>query len=175
MITTSPERIWRPKIALMHASSLSKTRAGPVIMGCFTPVILATVAGFAVSASGASVPAPLLTAIRMVGDASIPMLLFALGVRLNQVSFRDWQLGLAGAVICPATGLVVLLLLHPWLSLAPLQYSLLLIFAALPPAVLNYLLAEQYRQEPERVASLVLLGNLGALISMPVVLAFVLG
>ena len=58
--------------------------------------------------------------------------------------------------------LVVLLLLHPWLSLAPLQYSVLLIFAALPPAVLNYLLAEQYRQEPERVASLVLLGNLGA-------------
>lgn len=139
-----------------------------------TPVILATVAGLAVSVSGASVPAPLLMAIKMVGDASIPMLLFALGVRLNEVSFRDWQLGLAGALICPATGLAVVWLLHPWLSLAPLQFSVLLIFAALPPAVLNYLMAEQYRQEPDRVASIVLLGNLGALVVVPLILTFAL-
>jgi hypothetical protein len=48
------------------------------------------------------------------------------------------------------------------------------VFGALPPAVLNYLMAEQYRQEPERVASIVLLGNLSALAVMPVVLAFAL-
>ena len=44
---------------------------------------------------------------------------------------------------------------------------------ALPPAVLNYLLAEQFRQQPQQVASLVLIGNLGSLIVMPVVLGFI--
>jgi len=32
-----------------------------------------------------------------------------------------------------------------------------MLFASLPPAALNYLLAERYQQEPERVASLVLI------------------
>jgi predicted permease len=65
-------------------------------------------------------------------------------------------------------------LISPFLNLPPLQQSLLIVFGALPPAVLNYLLAEQYRQEPEKVASIVLLGNLGALIVMPLALAYAL-
>ena len=40
--TTSPFRIWPAKMAARHASSDSKTRAGPVMRGAFTPVILAT-------------------------------------------------------------------------------------------------------------------------------------
>jgi len=139
-----------------------------------TPVMAATVLGVAVSLSGASLPQPLYTAIKMLGDASIPMLLFALGVRLNQVSFRDWHIGLASGIVSPATGIVMVLLVTPFLDLDPVQQSILLVFGALPPAVLNYLMAEQYRQEPERVASIVLLGNLAALLVMPVVLAFAL-
>jgi hypothetical protein len=139
-----------------------------------TPVMAATVLGVAVSLSGTHLPEPLYTAIKMVGDASIPMLLFALGVRLNQVSFRDWHIGLASGITSPATGIVMVLLVSPFLDLDPVQQSVLLVFGALPPAVLNYLMAEQYRQEPERVASIVLLGNLSALAVMPVVLAFAL-
>jgi hypothetical protein len=37
----------------------------------------------------------------------------------------------------------------------------------LPPAALNYLLAERYQQEPERVASLVLIGNAFAIVFVP--------
>ncbi len=50
------------------------------------------------------------------------------------------------------------------------QLARLWVFAALPPAVLNYMLAEQYRREPHTVASLVLIGNLGSAAVMPVVL-----
>ncbi|MEW5965400.1 MAG: AEC family transporter [Pseudomonadota bacterium] len=139
-----------------------------------TPVMAATVLGVAVSLTHTALPDPLHTAIRMLGDASIPMLLFALGVRLNQVSFRDWRIGLASGIVAPATGLVMVLLVSPFLDLDPMQQSILLVFGALPPAVLNYLMAEQYRQEPERVASIVLLGNLAALAVMPAVLAFAL-
>jgi malate permease and related proteins len=136
--------------------------------------MVATVLGVAVSLSGTNLPQALYTAIKMVGDASIPMLLFALGVRLNQVSFRDWHIGVASGIVSPATGIVMVLLVTPFLELDPQQQAILLVFGALPPAVLNYLMAEQYRQEPERVASIVLLGNLAALAVMPVVLAFAL-
>lgn len=48
------------------------------------------------------------------------------------------------------------------------------LFAVLPPAVLNYVFAERYGQEPERVASIVLLGNASALVVLPAVLVLVL-
>lgn len=139
-----------------------------------TPVMIATLLGVAVSLSGVLVPTPLYTALKMVGDASIPVLLFALGVRLNEVSFKDWRIGVLGALLCPATGLAMVAIVSPFITLTPLEQSLLLIFGALPPAVLNYLMAEQYNQEPQRVASIVLLGNLAALAIMPIVLAFAL-
>ena len=139
-----------------------------------TPVMVATVLGVVVSLSNSVVPPPVYTAIKMVGDASIPMLLFALGVRLNQVSFKDWHIGAWSSIVSPATGIIMVLLLTPVLNLDPMQQSILLVFGALPPAVLNYLMAEQYRQEPQKVASIVLVGNLSALLVMPVVLAFAL-
>jgi predicted permease len=140
-----------------------------------TPVMAATLLGVAVSLSGTVLPEALYTGIKMLGDASIPMLLFALGVRLNQVSFKDWHIGAWSGIVSPATGILMVLMLTPFLDLDPVQQSILLVFGALPPAVLNYLMAEQYRQEPEKVASIVLLGNLSALAVMPVVLAFALG
>lgn len=139
-----------------------------------TPVMAATALGVAVSLSNTLLPDALYTAIKMLGDASIPMLLFALGVRLNQVSFKDWHIGAWSGVVAPLTGIVMVLALLPFLDLDPVQQSILLVFGALPPAVLNYLMAEQYRQEPEKVASIVLLGNLAALIVMPLVLVFAL-
>ncbi|MGF1547321.1 MAG: hypothetical protein ACFCUG_08345 [Thiotrichales bacterium] len=95
-------------------------------------------------------------------------------MRLLDVNLRDWRLGLLGAVAGPAAGLASALIVLPWLTLDSQQTALLLIFAALPPAVLNVLVAEQYRQEPERVASIVMLGNLASLIIIPLTLWFAL-
>lgn len=138
------------------------------------PVILATLLGLAVSTSGLVLPTPLVTVITMLGDIAIPLLLFSLGVRLTEVSFKDWRLGLWGAVLCPASGLAMVWLVTQVLTLPPQQYSLLIIFGALPPAVLNYIVAEQYRQKPEKVASIVMMANLGSLVVMPLALAVAL-
>jgi hypothetical protein len=51
---------------------------------------------------------------------------------------------------------------------------MLLVFGALPPAVLNFVFAERYRQEPAKVASIVMIGNLGALLFVPLALVLVL-
>jgi len=138
------------------------------------PVIVATLAGLAVSVWGVVLPDYLLTAIRMLGEISIPLMLFALGVRLTDASWRYWQLGVIGALLGPAGGLLIAALAMPWLGLGLEQQRWLWVFAALPPAVLNFIFAEQYRQEPDKVAAIVMIGNVGTLAVMPVVLALVL-
>jgi predicted permease len=65
-------------------------------------------------------------------------------------------------------------LLAPLLALDPLQTGLLLIFGSLPPAVLNFMVAEQFKQEPAKVASIVLIGNVLSIIFVPLGLALAL-
>lgn len=139
------------------------------------PMIQATLLGLLFSGLQINLPDALANTVKLLGQVSIPLLLFSLGVRLLDVNFRDWKLGAFGAIAGPAASIACVLLVSPLLNLDQTQYAQLIIFAALPPAVLNVLVAEQYQQEPQRVASIVLLGNLASLIIMPVVLWFALG
>jgi hypothetical protein len=111
--------------------------------------------------------------MNMLGEVCIPLMLFALGVRMLDIDFSDWKLGMLGAIACPVSGLLLAWPMIALLDLPNLQIASLWVFAALPPAVLNYMVAEQYQQEPHKVASLVLLSNLGSLIVMPIVLGLV--
>jgi len=139
------------------------------------PIALAALAGLVFSLTGWTLPQALAVPLEMLGQISIPLMLFALGVRLLDVDLQDLRLGIAGAIVCPLAGMAVALALRPWLTLPEQQWGILLVFSALPPAVLNYMVAEQYRQEPGRVASLVLIGNLGSLVFIPLALWLALG
>jgi len=138
------------------------------------PIVIATLAGIAFSLSGLTLPAPLPATIELLGQASIPLLLVSLGTRLTAIDLREWRLGLLGAIACPVTGVLMVLILTPFLKLVPGEQSLLILFSVLPPAVLNFLVAERYRQEPARVAAIVMIGNLGAVVSVPLALAYAL-
>ena len=135
------------------------------------PIVFASLLGLGVNMGGVPLPGWLLEAMHMLGGVCIPLMLFALGVRLLEIDFSDWRTGMLGALLCPLSGLVIALPLMWLLPLNQLQLAVLLVFAALPPAVLNYLVAEQYKLSPHHVASLVLIGNLGSLVVMPLILA----
>ena len=138
------------------------------------PIILSLAAGLACNLGSWSPPTPVLNTLKLLGETSIPLMLFALGARFCEVGMGDWRIGLWGALLCPLSGIVAALLVRPWLELTPMQDSQLLLYAALPPAVMNFLVAERYNQEPERVAALVLIGNLGSLVAAPATLYFIL-
>jgi predicted permease len=113
-------------------------------------------------------PVFLFTALKMLGDACIPIMLFALGVRMLEINFSSWRIGMVGAIVCPLAGILMALLLEQVLPLSATQRGQMYLFAALPPAVFCFMVAEQYQQEPDKVASIVLLGNLAALVFVPV-------
>ncbi len=135
------------------------------------PMVLATFAGFAFALIHPPLPDVLALALKMTGDAMIPLMLISLGVRLADGSFSSWRLGVIGGLVRPVTGIAMAALLTPVLGLDRQQSGLLLLFGALPPAVLNFMVAEQYRQEPGKVASIVLIGNVLAVAFVPIGLA----
>jgi hypothetical protein len=136
-----------------------------------TPMNVATVAGFAVAATDLPRPEILMGSLKLVGDAMIPLMLFALGVRMVSVNRASWRIGLLGGLVCPLTGLAVALAIDPLLPLGTEQRGLMYIFASLPPAVLNFMVAERYNREPGKVAAIVLVGNIASVAFLPLGLA----
>ena len=136
-----------------------------------SPLMVSSALGFASAATGVRPPEVLFTGLRLLGEAMLPLMLFALGARLTQLKRADIPRGLLGAFARPVIGLAVAVPLAWALQLEGIARGQLLLFAALPPAVMQFLLAERYGQEPERVAAMILLGNALAVVSVPIGLA----
>ena len=136
--------------------------------------MIATIAGIGLSLLHAQLPTWMVTGFDMLGDIAVPLMLFALGVRLVDLDFHGWRLGVLGAILSPLLGLIAAAPFIFMLDLSDTHFKMAWIFAALPPAVLNYLVAERYQQEPDKVASIVMFANAGALFVIPAVLFLVL-
>ena len=138
------------------------------------PMVIATAVGFLCATTHPPLPEWLSVTTKLVGDALVPMMLLSLGARLSEASLHDWRIGVLGGILCPLTGIAIAALLSGLLDLEPMQQGLLILFGSLPPAVLNFMVAEQFRQEPGKVASIVLIGNLLAIVFVPLGLAIAL-
>jgi len=96
-----------------------------------SPTILATLAGLAVSLLGIELWPPLLLSVKMVGDISIPLMLFALGVRLADSRITALGFGCFGAALRPLAGMLVAWAVMRLLELPVREQALLLVFGAL--------------------------------------------
>ena len=135
------------------------------------PLLAAALLGVGVSLSGITIWPPLMVAVKLLGDISIGLMIFSLGIRLSTARLNAWGIGIAGAVITPLAGMTVAWLVGEFGGLSQLDRDILFVAGALPPAVSFFILAERYRQEPDKVASIVLIGNASAIFFIPLALA----
>ncbi|MCM2340330.1 AEC family transporter [Rhodoferax sp.] len=135
------------------------------------PLLAAAGAGIFFSLSGLTVWQPLMVAIKLMGDISIGLMIFSLGVRLSTAHLGAWRIGVVGACVTPITGMLVAWGFGLMANLNLLEQNMLFVFGALPPAVSGFILAERYQQEPDKVASIVIIGNASALFFIPLALA----
>ncbi len=145
------------------------------ILKVFTsPMILAVMLAMLLSLFEITVSNTLLEPIRMIGDICVPLMLFSLGVRLVDMKLSEWKIGMLAAILAPVSGVIIVLLILPFIELTRLEQGALFLFGALPPAVMNYMFAEHYKQEPSKVAAMVLFGNAFSVVSIPIALVYVL-
>lgn len=133
------------------------------------PNVWAAMLGVLLADHRAMLPEFIYTSADLLGQIAVPLMLFALGVRLSGGEVGDlgmaFRVNLAYLLAGAASFALVAWLLplgNDWLRLLALSVML-------PPAVLNYLLCEQYRCQPDRMASIVLLGNAMSVVTIPLV------
>ena len=139
-----------------------------------TPMVLSVVTALVFSYLNIDLPEFLFEPISMLGDICVPLMLFTLGVRLLEVDFKQWRIGVLIGLSKPVLGVCLVVLMLFWLDLNPQQAGILVLFGALPPAVMNFMFAEHFQQEPAKVAAIVLFGNALSVFTLPLALLYVI-
>ncbi len=139
-----------------------------------SPMMIAVILAIVVSLSELQINEVIMKPVEMIGQIAIPLMLFSLGVRLVDIDLSEWRLGLFSAILAPVIGILIVLMVLPFFEMTKTQQGVLFMFGALPPAVMNFMFAEHYDQEPARVAAIVLIANAFSLISIPLALVYAL-
>ncbi len=139
------------------------------------PLMYAAALGVIVNLADLVVPEPLTKAIHLLGQASVPIMLTVLGVRLAETFQRR-----RGVLHLPALGVVTVarLVVAPalaWLlagaiGLQGLAHDVTVIESAMPTAVITTILATEYDSDPPFAAMAVLVTTLASLVTVTVLL-----
>jgi predicted permease len=135
-----------------------------------TPVTIATVAALGLKATHLAVPRFLLAAIDMLGQAGIPLLLFIFGYSLGEMRLRDLRLAVLGSVMRLGIGFGLGLAAVRLLGVQGVAREIVIFVSTMPSAVVNVVIARQYKADPDLVASVVFLTSLAAIVILPLLL-----
>jgi hypothetical protein len=101
-------------------------------------------------------------------------MIFALGYKLSEVALTDVNKSFLVGGMRIFFGVILGLLTVSIFKLDGVASKVVILQSAMPPAIFNFVLAEKYNQDSERVASIILAGTLISVITTPVIIAFLL-
>jgi len=149
-----------------------RLRSAIVRRALLNPVLAAVVLGTGVAAGGLSVPGALDRFLIFLGAAAGPTALFALGGALafpridRATAFTATGVTVAKLIAYPALVWCVLAWL---LRLAPFWVQSGVLIASLPSAGSNYVIAERYQADAERVSAAIVLSTVVSVVGVPLV------
>jgi malate permease and related proteins len=133
------------------------------------PLIYASIAGLGANLFQLSIPALLFQPLAMLGQAIIPLMLVSLGYRLYNVASLQWGHALGGALVRIVGGFAAANVAVMLIGAQGVNRQVLLLYGCLPAAVVNFVLTEKYRQDPELAASIVVLSTFMSVVTIPIV------
>ncbi len=138
------------------------------------PLLYAVTLGIVLSITDASLPVPLLTALRYLGDGLIPVALVTLGVQLaGQAALQDGAaLGVAAFLRLVVSPLSMVAIVH-WLGTPSELARVLILGAAVPTAVNTALLAIEFQVNPTLAAAIVLVTTILSALTVTLTAFFV--
>lgn len=117
-----------------------------------------------------ALPLFLANTIKLVGDFTIPLMLISLGVSLARLKVRQFGLSVFLSVARMLVSVAVGVAIAEVFDLTGILRGVIIVQAAMPAAVTNYLLATYYRRDAESVASIVVITTAISFAILPFVL-----
>lgn len=134
------------------------------------PIIIATLVSLLMIFGDFQLPTWAMQTFSLIGQITIPLMLFALGVSLAALVVRHWHKNLLLAtlrtVACLLTGWGV----TEVFQLEGVLRGVIILEAVMPSAIFNYILAERYQQSPEEVSSVIVLSTLLTFLLLPLLI-----
>ena len=138
------------------------------------PIVAGILAGALFGMAGFSLPAPVDTALALMGQAAAPLALFALGMGLAEYGIRE---GLRTSLAISAIKLflqpLVVWVLARALALPAMETQVVVLLASISVGTNVYLMARQFKVLEGPVAGSLLLSTLLAALTTPLVLALI--
>jgi predicted permease len=138
------------------------------------PLIYAVLLGVAVSVWHIPLPLWFTNTISLVGGMTIPLMLLMLGASLARLQVVMMSRAIALSVLRIGTGAGVGILIASLFDLDVTTRAVLIMQCAMPVAVYNYLFAQRWNNQPEEVASLVVVSTVVSVFSVPALLRFLM-
>lgn len=136
------------------------------------PLIYAAVAGIAISATGYQMPVVIERPVALLGDVTIPAMLFALGYKLSEMKLSKLWISFLFGSARILLGVFLGAAFASALGLEGIDAKVVILECAMPPAVFNFVLAEKYGRDSETVASIIVAGTLVSLFAIPLVISY---
>jgi malate permease and related proteins len=138
------------------------------------PLIYATIAGLVLNLNRITIPELFFRPISMLGQATIPIMLVSLGYRLHDFQSVKWRHALGGAFVRIFGGFLIASVVVYLINAQGVNRQVLLLYGALPAAVINFVLTEKYGKDPDLAASIVVLSTFLSIVSIPLVFWIIL-
>ncbi|MCC5887101.1 MAG: AEC family transporter [Gammaproteobacteria bacterium] len=139
-----------------------------------TPVVWAALLAITLHLTGISLPRWTANTFSLLGGMTIPLMLITLGVSLASIRVHGMGHALYLSILRLLGGALAGLLVASLFSLEGVAKSVVILQAAMPAAVLNYMLALQHGRAAREVASIVVISTLLSFITLPLLLAWLL-
>lgn len=134
------------------------------------PLLWGVVIALVMMVGGWSLPQWLARPVHLLGGMTIPLMLLALGVSLARLKVSSLGRALWFSVARVYGGAAIGLAIAVALDLQGVARGVVVVEAAMPVAVFNYLFAVRYNNQPEEVAGMVVTSTVIAFVSLPFLL-----
>jgi predicted permease len=138
------------------------------------PIIPATLLASLFLFTDLQVPEWLYNTTKLIGDLTIPLMLFTLGVSLASLKVGSLSTAVWLSVLRLGMGFGVGVALVYFMGLSGAAAGVVILECAMPAAVFCYLFAQLYDQRPQEVAGLVIVSTFLGFAALPALLWYVL-
>jgi len=136
------------------------------------PLIYATVAGIIINSVGFDIPVIIDRPVALLGQITIPAMLFSLGYKLSEMKLSKLWLSFFFGSARIFLGFILGVLVVNIFGLKGVEAKVVILECSMPPAVFNFVLAEKYLTDSETVASIIVAGTVVSLAVLPFVISY---